>query len=135
VTFHDRTLVQIIPRATSARGGSSSGNQLMIWVWDPEMLLRFKRKWIGNQLYRFEDGPMRAHEAVSLAAEAFHRADGDLALFYKALGSQGFCALCGRALTDPLSVDRGVGPECIKTEAGQMVFSALGHMRKAGLWE
>ena len=26
-----------------------------------------------------------------------------------------FCRICGRLLTDPLSVARGIGPECIKT--------------------
>jgi hypothetical protein len=26
----------------------------------------------------------------------------------------GSCAICGRALTDPISVERGIGPECIK---------------------
>lgn len=29
---------------------------------------------------------------------------------------EGKCARCGRALTDPLSVKRGIGPECIKAE-------------------
>ncbi len=26
------------------------------------------------------------------------------------------CMLCGRALTDPVSVERGVGPDCMRSE-------------------
>ena len=31
---------------------------------------------------------------------------------------EGRCACCGRALTDPASIERGVGPECLKKYMG-----------------
>ncbi len=30
------------------------------------------------------------------------------------LWHEGACGRCGRALTDPVSIDRGIGPECVK---------------------
>ena len=36
----------------------------------------------------------------------------------------GHCAICGRGLTDPLSLERGVGPECIERVTDAIRFLA-----------
>jgi hypothetical protein len=48
-------------------------------------------------------------------AAAYYRRQGahEQAHFYETiLVEQGRCRRCGRLLTDPASVERGVGPEC-----------------------
>jgi hypothetical protein len=47
----------------------------------------------------------------------WHRLHGRLAVaerYEQALVAVGRCKHCGRALRDPLSVARGIGPECIR---------------------
>ena len=49
------------------------------------------------------------------AAARYHRARGHLdvaARFEAELVDAGRCARCGRRLTDPQSLERGIGPDC-----------------------
>jgi hypothetical protein len=59
-------------------------------------------------------GPAKYHAAMMLLIAAWHNAGGDRDLLYKALGKSGYCAICGATLTDDLSTQRGIGPECWK---------------------
>ena len=57
-----------------------------------------------------------AHPAKLAGQAAYWRAHGrgDVADRLEAqLVGDGRCRRCGRALTDPVSVERGVGPECL----------------------
>jgi hypothetical protein len=119
--IYDRTLIAIWPNAKSARPEYGDG-RLVIWPYAVAERSRQHRK-IGRYTYYFDTwrNTQRLIEAVKLAYQAFERADGDMTTFYKALGAQGMCAICGRGLSDPLSVDRGIGPECIQ---GAMFESA-----------
>lgn len=40
---------------------------------------------------------------------------------------EGACGRCGRALTDPVSIARGIGPECIKRLSGGALRGSAGH--------
>lgn len=119
--IYDRTLIAIWPNAKSARPEYGDG-RLVIWPYAVAERSRQHRK-IGRYTYYFDTwrNTQRLIEAVKLAYQAFERAEGDMSSFYKALGAQGMCAICGRGLSDPLSVDRGIGPECIQ---GAMFASA-----------
>jgi len=68
---------------------------------------------LGNYLYEV-DCCMRRRVAEALFAllAAWTAADNDIDAFYRALGQSGRCAICGATLTDPLSMSRGIGPEC-----------------------
>ena len=49
------------------------------------------------------------------AAARYHRARGHLEVasrFEAELVAAGLCRRCGRRLTDPASVKRGIGPDC-----------------------
>jgi len=120
VFLYDGKLVGISPRAKASRGASGAGNRLTAWPLSPNLLSRREKMEIAWKTYIFPDGPDRARSAVKIALEAFERADGKMEDFFQQLGAAGFCAVCGRALSDPLSVSRGIGPECIlKLEALQ----------------
>jgi hypothetical protein len=52
-------------------------------------------------------------KAAKLAAECRERGDHPHAdKLHAALISLMFCANCGRPLMDPVSIDRGIGPDC-----------------------
>ncbi len=52
-------------------------------------------------------------KAARLAADCRGRGDHPHAdRLHAALVALMFCASCGRPLTDPLSIDRGIGPDC-----------------------
>lgn len=60
---------------------------------------------------------VRFHPHKIARQAAFRRSQGnvDAAERLEAqLADAGCCRRCGRTLTDPLSVARGVGPECVK---------------------
>ena len=60
-------------------------------------------------------GSRREVGAALVAVESFAAAGGDLEKMLQALGlATGYCGVCGANLTDPLSIARGIGPECIK---------------------
>ena len=65
----------------------------------------------------------------------------DIDLFYKekdgdwySLPASKFCRRCGRVLTDPLSISRGIGPKCYEKEEGKAreiaeepIFTTIDH--------
>lgn len=64
--------------------------------------------------YHFDPcGSLKITEAIERILNAFLTTDSprDAA---RALGAAGRCCCCGADLTDPVSVSRGIGPECIK---------------------
>lgn len=60
--------------------------------------------------------------STKLAARArWHRRNGrtsEADTIEAVLAAGGLCRRCGRQLTDPVSVARGVGPECVRHERG-----------------
>lgn len=52
----------------------------------------------------------RAHESVEEHQRIIQRLE-------RAFRDTGRCEDCGKALTDPVSIERGVGPECIARRA------------------
>jgi hypothetical protein len=49
----------------------------------------------------------------------YYRNTGQLALAHyweDQLAKAGRCKRCGRLLTEPVSVERGIGPECLKKQ-------------------
>jgi len=70
---------------------------------------------ILGELYAIDPyGPRRLQEALALTVCAWITANGVIDAFYRAIGRSGSCAICGANLTDPLSMARGIGPECVK---------------------
>jgi hypothetical protein len=108
-------LISIQPNAKSAQ--PKFGGRLGFTLWSQDRKPGKGSKELGGRVYSFArwDQPERLREAINLAIEAFQRANGDIDLFYEAVGEAGQCAICSRFLTDPLSRARGIGPECIKT--------------------
>jgi hypothetical protein len=64
---------------------------------------------VGAKSFEYKRG------AVAQVTEGM-RLTYDEALHYSAQFNE--CVICGRALTDPKSVAKGIGPVCIKTIAG-----------------
>jgi hypothetical protein len=59
------------------------------------------------------------HPAKLAARAAWHRSHGhtDTAeTFERVLAAAHRCRMCGRELTDPESIERGVGPDCLAKE-------------------
>lgn len=54
-------------------------------------------------------------DSVTVLIAAMETANDDVSMLLKAIGgATDRCACCGADLTDPLSVARGIGPECYK---------------------
>jgi len=57
----------------------------------------------------------KLYDSVSVLIAALETAKDDVSMLLKAIGgATDRCACCGADLTDPLSVARGIGPECYK---------------------
>lgn len=80
---------------------------------------RVLAEWLGadiDALYA-EHHPRKAAE---LAAQCRARGDHPHAdKLHAALAALMFCANCGRPLVDPVSIDRGIGPDCWEVIAPQ----------------
>lgn len=115
ITHLGNTLISIQPKGKSYL--PKYGGRYGLTLWPLEKAPSRGVAQFGGRTYSLArwDQPERLRDALKLAAEAFLRAGGDLDLFLEAVGETGQCAICGRALTDPLSRARGIGPECIKT--------------------
>ncbi len=55
-------------------------------------------------------------EGIAGHVEAAARHDAMADVVAEALRAEGRCERCGRRLTDPVSVERGVGPDCARRE-------------------
>lgn len=57
----------------------------------------------------------KLYDSASVLIVAMETAKDDVSMLLKAIGgATDRCACCGADLTDPLSVARGIGPECYK---------------------
>jgi hypothetical protein len=122
----DGVIGTIIPKAKSAQPQYGGGGTIFLLAWPGEPRHGKKPFTIGDYTYEAPyGGSSRLSEALKLAREAFQRAEGNIALFYQALGILGSCAICGASLTDPLSRARGIGPECIKKIEASVYVAAL----------
>ena len=92
---------------------------------------KFTRKERSYRPNRLGYGKIK--DAFYLAMEALERAGGNVELLYKAIGERGTCAICGHDLTDPLSMARGIGPECIKTIGSVYAEIRLAQQRDAAM--
>lgn len=108
VRFKDGVLYTVFPNAKSAGRGHIAIDP---WATSSD---RSCREILGRRYDWDSYGSQRLQEALALVISAWTIADGDIDAFYKALGQSGHCAICGATLTDPLSMSRGIGPECIK---------------------
>ena len=115
VGHKDGTLIYIKPTAKSA-SGAMTPLEMVISVDGPGIRIQ------GHDYDLEYSGSGRARESIMLAAKAFERGGGDIATFYQWLGARQFCAICGAGLSDPLSKDRGIGPECIKSVGSEIRY-------------
>lgn len=71
-------------------------------------------------------GSERVDTAIRLAVTAFVRSESP-AKAAELLGQGGICCCCGAHLTDPVSISRGIGPECFrKTHAAFFLRESFG---------
>lgn len=74
------------------------------------------RKWYSA------DGVAPAHEFAAM--QAFRLAQGLATHAQAEVVEQSYCGVCGRELTDPVSIERGIGPECNKKPTGSSHWQA-----------
>jgi len=81
--------------------------------WEPVLELR----WLPNGVFRWSRRPTDVNKAVAEleTLAAFFAAVGSDPEGTMAAGARGACGFCGRALTDPESIRRGIGPECYRS--------------------
>lgn len=109
VRFVGTRLYSIMPRAKSAGRG-----EIAIDPWAEQEESRYQLRILGD-IYTIDPwGPKKLQEALQCTVWAWNDSEGNVDAFYRALGSSGRCAICGATLTDPVSMGRGIGPECIK---------------------
>jgi hypothetical protein len=109
------TLVSIHPNSQSAGYGSIT----LYPYQDGE-------RWVNEQGYYVDRaGRVKLMHAIDIAYTAWLAARGNRDNFYKAIGKRGYCALCGRGLTDELSMSRGIGPECYGSIYGGLATQYL----------
>lgn len=123
------TLISVVPKAKSAHADFTD-TSLTLWPWATDTKYGY-RTYAGIPYTVPNRGSARVIEAMKLAAEAFMNAEGDMERFYKALGAQGQCAMCGATLTDELSKARGIGPECITHLDAGWALMMLAKQRQA----
>jgi hypothetical protein len=72
-------------------------------------------------------------KAAALAADCRRRGEHPHAdRLHAALTALMFCANCGRPLADPVSIDRGIGPDCWPRIAPPWRAAILGRLETAG---
>jgi hypothetical protein len=81
--------------------------------WEPVLEVR----WLADSVFRCSRRPADIPKAVAeleTLVGFFTAVDRDPAATIAA-GARGSCGLCGKALTDPESIRRGIGPECYRS--------------------
>jgi hypothetical protein len=86
---------------------------------------RDTNKQTANRLGRFYEDidPQSPHMEALRAIESYLRGDG-LPQPFVSIEAESQCGLCGRELTDPVSIKRGIGPECAAKPTGTKILHA-----------
>jgi hypothetical protein len=72
----------------------------------------------------YEDiDPQSPHMQALRAVESYLRGE-DLPVPFVSIEAESRCGLCGRELTDPVSIKRGIGPECAAKPTGTKILHA-----------
>jgi len=112
-------LIWISPTSASAGRG-----ECCLWVYDKE------DTWVRNGYWFDRCSRVKTGKSVDVAYIAWIAAQGNLPDFAKALGVSGYCACCGRGLSDPISMARGIGPECYSAIWGGLDMVRLAKLDK-----
>jgi len=87
-----------------------------------------RNPWDRADMWRTEDGtfsePVRGcQKLTAVLIELARQIElGGLAKALEYYGSRSVCCICGAHLTDPESILRGIGPECIKKIQAQRIM-------------
>jgi hypothetical protein len=77
----------------------------------------------GGRLQDPKRGPAKVAAAISNLAKAANA--GGLAGALASIKEGGICCICGANLKDPESIQRGIGPECIKKVQARAIMAIL----------
>ena len=105
--FHGKKIVSLLTGADNENAYTGFG---FIETLGEGIVIKLWRKHEGTT---FEKHAKLLTNIINLGAESW---------FVKVAGlqvkSSGACAICGRKLTEPTSIDRGIGPECFEKMGG-----------------
>ena len=119
VQHYQGVLVSITPKARTAGRGQITIDATDGKPSDGDPIIN------GRRYFHDVYGSYRLQEALLIVQVAWQTSGGNIDRLYQAIGARGFCACCGAGLTDPLSIDRGIGPECIKKFHKREVIASL----------